>query len=102
MNISIGSKQAIINFIQGHTILFRHFESIYLFGSSIKEDSIPHDIDLLLVYSMYRDGIIENIDLISTALESELHMPIDLTVLSNKELESTDFLNKIKLYQKLR
>lgn len=98
----MGLKRAILEFILDHTILFKHFESIYLFGSSINEDAIPHDIDLLLVYSVYHSDISGDIKLISTALESELHMPIDLTVLSTEELKNTDFLNKIESYQKLK
>lgn len=102
MDISMRLKQEIFEFVWKHTILFEYFENVYLFGSSINEDSIPHDIDLLLVYSIYRDGITDDIELISTVLGSELHMPTDLTVLSIEELESTDFLNKIKSYKKIK
>ena len=98
----MGLKQTILAFILNHTILFKHFKCVYLFGSSINEDSTPHDIDLLLVYSIYYNGITDDMESISIALENELHMPIDLTVLSTVELNNTDFLNKIKSYQKLK
>ena len=95
-------KEAILDFIQENTNLFERFESIYVFGSSINRKSIPNDIDLLLIYSAFCNDIISDIECISCSLEEKTHIPIHLTVLSIRELESTNFLHRIKSQIKLR
>ena len=98
MSISRKLQNKLHEFVSCYVSLFEDFEHVYLFGSIIKESSHPHDIDLLLIYSEYTNGIIDNAKLITSALEREMALPLDLTVLSEEELINTRFLDKIKKY----
>lgn len=84
------------------TSLFQFFDHVYVFGSMINSDAIPNDIDLLLVYSSFSGKIIDEVNSIKESLEQELHIPIDLTVLSQVELKDTHFLKKIGLFKVLK
>jgi len=56
---------------------------------------IPHDIDILIIYTSYSQEI-ENASLeASTVLQKETGLPIDLTMLSVEEEKDTEFLKKI-------
>lgn len=102
MGTSKNLHNRLVDFLIKKDILFRNFEHVYLFGSTVKGCSRPHDIDLLLTYSVYRDDIISNSDLISSLFEQEFAIPVDLTVLSREELERTHFLERINLYVVLK
>ena len=82
--------------------LFDHFDYVYLFGSVLRVDALPNDIDLLLVYSAFSPTLRDAIDLIKDRLEKELHYPIDITVLSRGELLETDFLSRIGKYEQIK
>ena len=102
MNISLELQHNLIRLILENSSLFKDFNQIFLFGSAIKEATCPHDIDLLLIYSIYNDGIVENANLILSLLEQELFLPVDLTILSRDELLNTQFLNRIHRYVVLK
>lgn len=76
--------------------LFNSFEKVYLFGSLLDRKRIPNDVDILLIYSTYSDKILEDKVEISSVLEYEIGMPIDITLLSMEEDKETGFSNKIK------
>ncbi len=98
----IYKRNNILNFLFQHTSLFRCFEHAYLFGSVLREDKYPGDMDLLLIYSEYSDNILNDMERIQSLLEGIFHLPVDLTVLSFEELTDTDFLRKILTYCKLK
>ena len=102
MNISREMQNKLHEFVSCYVSLFEGFEHVYLFGSIIKENSHPHDIDLLLIYSEYTNGIIDDANLITSALEREMALPLDLTVLSKEELINTHFLDRINNYVVLK
>jgi len=102
MNLSKILLQDLTKLISNNEELFKDFKHIFLFGSIIKEKLYPHDIDVLLVSSIYSNIIAYKAKTISNYLEKEMKIPVDLTVLSQNELESTGFLNRIKVYYELK
>ena len=53
--------------VKKHLSLFKSFDEVYLFGSSLK-NIFSNDIDLLLVYSVDKDSIVKDLDKISSVL----------------------------------
>ena len=98
MNTSKTLLSKLYEFFADNISFFKDFEHVYLFGSILKEDSYPHDIDLLLIYPEYNSNIIGDIKLLSFVLEREIALQLDLTVLSREELVDTQFLNRINHY----
>jgi predicted nucleotidyltransferase len=93
----------IVNLITEHINIFDLFTNVYIFGSSISNNKHPNDIDVLLVYSIYSDEIQNEKRIISLILEKLFNLPIDITILSEKELEETKFLEKLSFnYKKLK
>ena len=88
-------KKSILNNLKLKISLFKNFENVYLFGSVLYEDKAPNDIDILLVYSQYSSDLIKNLNSINSILSKIFDIPVDLTVLSNEELEETNFLEKL-------
>lgn len=88
----------IIEIIASKIKLFKNFEHIYLFGSSVKGVQFPQDIDLLIIYSTYCKEIVDDSYIIKQSLEAEMDVPIDLTILSESELIDTRFLDMIGFY----
>lgn len=88
--------------IKENITLFVLFDSVYLFGSVLNENTNPNDIDILLIYSSLFDIAINEIEAIHHVLEESCGLPIDLTVLSVEEEKETDFLKKINSYLKLK
>jgi uncharacterized protein len=82
--------------------IFQSFTDVYIFGSVIKNNSIPNDIDLLLVYDKYSTEIQSEKDYIYFFLEKILDLSVDLTTLSQEELLETKFLEKIGNYERLK
>lgn len=82
--------------------LFRLFTRVYLFGSILKNNIAPNDIDLLLVYGQYSDEIQSEKDYICSILEKILNLNVDLVVLSEEELLETKILEKICIYKRLK
>lgn len=87
--------------VKKHLSLFKSFDEVYLFGSSLK-NIFSNDIDLLLVYSVDKDSIVKDLDKISSVLFDYFQKPIDITVLSHYELIDCGFLEKIKTYTRIK
>lgn len=93
----------ITKYIERNIQLFEYFNNVYLFGSILDSDAVPNDIDILLVYSEYCYKIKQDSIIISSLLEKEFGLPIDLTILSTNEEKETKFLNRLNsLYFKLK
>ena len=92
----------IVSLILENRNIFDFFTKVYIFGSSINNKH-PNDIDLLLIYKDYKDILQNKKNHISLFLEKLLKLPIDITMLSEKELEETRFLEKLApAYKKLK
>ncbi|MDD4505369.1 MAG: nucleotidyltransferase domain-containing protein [Sulfurospirillaceae bacterium] len=93
----------IIYLISTHINIFELFTEVYIFGSVVKNSKFPNDIDLLLVYRSYSEEIEGKKNMIDQFLKSLLQLEIDITVLSEKELEQTNFLEKLdSVYERLK
>lgn len=89
-------------FVKHHLSLFKSFDEVYLFGSSLN-NTLSNDIDLLLVYSAdNKDSIVKEIDIIISVLFDHFQKPIDITALSHDELSDCGFLEKIKTYIRIK
>lgn len=92
----------IVSSISENINTFNFFTKVYIFGSSINNEH-PNDIDLLLIYEDYKDVLQNEKNYISLFLEKLLKLPIDITILSEKELKETRFLEKLaSRYKKLK
>jgi len=93
----------IVDLILESSDIFDYFSKVYLFGSSLNINKKPNDIDLLLVYGVYSKEVLAEKKAIILFLEELFELPIDITVLSEKELEETRFLKKLgKNYKKIK
>jgi len=91
------------NIIFNKKNIFVFFDEVYLFGSSLGNRQHPNDIDLLLVYKKYSTQIQNEKNNIILYLESLLKIPVDITILSEKELKQTNFLERLKTpYKKIK
>lgn len=90
-------------YIKRNVFLFKSFNNVYLFGSILNNNTIPNDIDILLIYSEYSYKIQQDFIAISSVLEKEFGLPVDLTVLSTNEERETKFLDRLNSsYLKLK
>lgn len=85
-----------VRLISAHKNIFSEFSKAYLFGSSLNNEC-PNDVDILLVYDKYSRDIENKKNAIELFLHNILKLPIDITMLSNQELEQTKFLQKVRL-----
>ena len=83
--------------VSEHIDLFDSFENVYLFGSILKPEMVHNDVDILAIYLNYSNRINNDILMILDELEKASGLPVDLTVLSVEEKDTT-FLEKIKPY----
>lgn len=97
MNMLINSNMAydISKHIRQNIYLFSLFENVYLFGSILDDSKFSNDIDLLLIYSSYSNRILDDLNQISSVLETMYRLPVDFTVLSIEEEKDIEFLRKI-------
>lgn len=97
MNILINSNMAydISKHIRQNIYLFSLFENVYLFGSILDDSKFSNDIDLLLIYSSYSNRILDDLNQISSVLETMYRLPVDFTVLSIEEEKDIEFLRRI-------
>lgn len=97
MNMLINSNIAndISKHIRQNIYLFSLFENVYLFGSILDDSKFSNDIDLLLVYSSYSNRILDDLNRISSVLETMYRLPVDFTVLSIEEEKDIEFLKRI-------
>ena len=92
----------IVSSISENINIFNFFTKVYIFGSSINNKN-PNDIDLLLIYKDYKDILQNEKNNISIFLGTLLKLPIDITMLSEREFEETRFLEKLdSRYTKLK
>ena len=92
----------IVHIISENKRIFNLFIKVYIFGSSINNKH-PNDIDLLLIYQDYKDVLQNEKNDISKFLEKLLKLPIDITMLSERELKDTEFLEKLTFkYKRLK
>ena len=96
------TKNNFLEFFNKNTELFELFEELYLFGSTLKVNIIPNDVDVLLIFSTYNDRILESVKQIQIIFETAFFIPLDLTILSSEELIETNFLKKINGFIKLK
>lgn len=62
-----------------------------------------HDIDILLIYSVYSEQLLKNVNCIYNTLNNTSKLPVDLTVLSVVEEKELQFLKKQNLnYLKIK
>ena len=97
MNMMINSNMAydISKHIRQNIYLFSLFENVYLFGSILDDSKFSNDIDLLLIYSSYSNRILDDLNQISSVLETMYRLPVDFTVLSIEEEKDIEFLRRI-------
>jgi len=81
--------------LRKHRSIFHFFEEVYLFGSSLDDSIYSNDIDLLLIYKKYSQQFEVERKTISLYLEKLLKTDIDLTILSERELVQTKFLERL-------
>ena len=81
---------------------FKSFERIYIFGSVLSNNSFPNDIDILHVYSSFKNEILVDINKITEQTNHLFDIPLDITVLSIAELNQTAFLSRIKHYYRIK
>lgn len=92
-----------VNLLSKHISIFELFTKVYLFGSVIKSNKEPNDIDLLLIYQKYSEDIFDAKNAIESFLNKLFDLGIDITILSEKELEQTGFIEKIAFtYKRLK
>lgn len=89
-------KEAVIRIFEEDPSLFAAFDSAYLFGSSLDAGRALYDVDLLLIYSSYSPQVGRSAAAIRSVLTGKLGAPVDLTVLSAAEAQSTQFLSRIR------
>ena len=88
------AKNYASNLIIRNMDLFNSFDSIYLFGSVLYSEKTPNDIDILLIYSVYSEQLIDNANILHYTLNSKSELPVDLTILSVTEDCEMKFLEK--------
>ena len=66
-----------------------------MFGSVLESNSIPNDIDILLIYDEYTDAVKDSSNRLKNILETEFELPVDLTMLSDNEEKEVGFLDRV-------
>lgn len=102
--MAILTSLEVIDKIYKHNIeIFDDFEAVYVFGSILDVQKSPNDLDLLLVYSNYSDDSLRKMKLIRRMFETQIGLLVDLTVLSEREKQETNFLERLNSkYVKLK
>lgn len=89
-------------FVANSGNLFALFDQVYLFGSVLIEKSNPNDIDMLLVYLDDTEKILTCLYDIREQVNDKFKHRLDLTVLSQRELEETQFLRRIQHFKRIK
>ncbi len=87
---------AIIEAIQRNLDSLSAIKHLYVFGSVLDSNSIPNDIDILLIYDEYTDDVKEASTRVKDVLENEFELPVDCTLLTMKEEKDVCFLNRVR------
>ncbi|MCD2492966.1 nucleotidyltransferase domain-containing protein [Lacrimispora sp. NSJ-141] len=74
------------------------FNEVYVFGSILKNVYYPNDLDLLFIYRVFEDKLLDYRQALVDLIEAEIGIPVDVTMLSIEEKEETKFLDLIKKY----
>lgn len=85
----------IVDLFKEKLVLFDSFEHIFIFGSILKENTKPNDIDVLLLYSIYSCELLTEFKTIKKEFNYFQEKPFNFTALSIKEEAETGFLNKL-------
>ena len=85
-----------IKFVCERYDLLNKFSEVIIFGSVVKKNKIPNDIDLLLVYDEYCNDMLMEKEKINQIFFEYFTLYVDITILSKVELEETKFLKKLK------
>lgn len=94
MLTNCSNKNYALNLIRQNINLFEPFNNVFLFGSVLHSGKNHHDIDILLIYSVYSEQLLENVNYIYNTLNNTSKLPVDLTVLSVVEEKELQFLKK--------
>lgn len=94
MLTNCNNKNYALNLIRQNINLFEPFNNVFLFGSVLHSRKKHHDIDILLIYSVYSEQLLENVNYIYNTLNNTSKLPVDLTVLSIVEEKELQFLKK--------
>ena len=86
---------AVIELIRRNLASLGVIKHIYVFGSILDCNSIPNDIDILLIFDEYSYDVKQASNHLKYALESELEIPVDFTLLSVQEEHDVNFLSRI-------
>lgn len=93
--IVLNKNKRIIQKIINHIELFNSFINVYLFGSIIKGEKNPNDIDLLLIYKDFSYDILIDINNINYIFNKFYGISFDLTILSENEEKETEFIIRL-------
>lgn len=103
MLTNCSNKNYALNLIRQNINLFELFNNVFLFGSVLYSGKNHHDIDILLIYSVYSEQLLKNVNCIYNTLNNTSKLPVDLTVLSVVEEKELQFLKKQNLnYLKIK
>lgn len=94
MLTNCNNKNYALNLIRQNINLFEQFNNVFLFGSVLYSRENYHDIDILLIYSVYSEQLLKNVNYIYNILNNKSKVPVDLTVLSVVEEKELQFLKK--------
>ena len=81
---------------------FSLIDSLYIFGSILVDDVISNDVDVLVVCKDYSQKTSMQLHGLSLLIQDITGLSVDYTKLSERELEETDFLRRIKNYIKVK
>lgn len=101
MSTISSNRQVVINTLLESSLL-DDFCAVYLFGSLLKDNLMPNDIDLLFVYTQYNYTAATKLKETKKMLESILKIDVDVVALSLNEVNETHFLEKIKNYKQIK
>ena len=91
----IPSGKKVVETITQHMELFDVFEQVYLFESSIEENRVYNDIDILLIYACYSEQVGTAAIEITKQIGQMGEVCVDLTVLSENGDKETGFLQRL-------
>lgn len=97
MLTNCNDKDYALSLIRQNIDLFTSFDKVFIFGSILQPEKTHHDIDILLIYSVYSEQLVEIVNNIHNVLNKVSTLPVDLTVLSVVEEKEFKFLQKQNL-----
>lgn len=92
---ALNKQDSVIQKVIYHMELFHSFKKVYLFGSIINKKRNPNDIDLLLIYEVFSNRLLTDLDEIQFTFTQLYGFSFDLTVLSENEEEESSFISRL-------